>query len=304
MSLADGEVPDDQLLRRYLTGSLPDEQAERFDDLSVADDEFAARLREAENDLIDAYVNGDLSGDTLDRFEAHYLASPAGRERVRFAESLAVYQKAAPGGRAAPFRWARWSLAAAALVLLGVAGYLLAENARLRNQIDDARQVRARLEDRERQLQTQLTDERSASAETVKELARVRESLAQPELRAPKEGSVGLGVLSFTLRSATRGPSSVQTVTIPTEATTVKLQLPLEPDDFQRYDVALQETATNQTLWRGGGLQAISIGGVKALSVTVPARLLQPKFYTIELTGIPAGGDPQDLSSYPFRVER
>jgi hypothetical protein len=189
-------------------------------------------------------------------------------------------------------------------VVLAAAGYLLAENARLRNQIDDARQVRARLEERERQLQTQLTDERSVSAETVKELARVRESLAQPEPRTPKEGAVGLGVLSFTLRAATRGPGGPQTVAIPTEATIVKLQLPLEPDDFPRYDVALQEAATNQTLWRGGGLQAISIGGVKALSVTVPARLLQPKFYTIELTGVPAAGDPQYLSSYPFRVER
>jgi hypothetical protein len=301
MSLADGGVPDDQLLRRYLTGSLPDEQAERFDDLSVSDDEFAARLRAAENDLIDAYVNGDLSGETLDRFRLHYLASPASREKVRFAETFATYQKAAANEAARPvpvarrravsFGWAQGSLAAAALLALAAAGYLLAENARLQNQIEDSRYVRGRLEERERQLQTQLTEQRSASAETAKELAK-------------KQGSVELGILSFTLRAATRGPSSVQTVAIPTEAATVRLQLPLEPDDFPRYDVALQEAGTNQTVWRGDGLPAISTGGVKVLSVTVPARLLQPRFYTIEVTGVPAAGAPQYLSSYPFRVVR
>jgi hypothetical protein len=38
------------------------------------------------------------------------------------------------------------------------------------------------------------------------------------------------------------------------------------------------------------------------IPVTVPANLLTPRAYTLELTGISARGDAEPLDSYPFRV--
>ena len=86
--MPNAHAPDDSVLVRYLVGSLPDAEAERLDELSVADDEFALRLSAAEHDLVDAYVNGELSGDTLDRFRSRYLTAPARGEKVAFAETL------------------------------------------------------------------------------------------------------------------------------------------------------------------------------------------------------------------------
>jgi len=138
MSLARGESPDDQLLVRYLIGSLPDEELERVDELSITSDDVAFRLRTLEHDLVDAYVKGELTGETLDLFRSHYLSSPAKRERVRFAETLRSYQtKPAAAASSLPATsfargsaWPRavlqWGLAAAALLLLGGAAYLLA----------------------------------------------------------------------------------------------------------------------------------------------------------------------------------
>src|SRR5262249_7422468 len=87
------ETPDqpgvsDQYLVRYILGLLPESEAERLDEASIADDEIAERLRIVEDDLIEAYVRGNLDGETLERFEAYYLSSPARREHVRFAASL------------------------------------------------------------------------------------------------------------------------------------------------------------------------------------------------------------------------
>ena len=65
--------------------NLP-EDAERLDEASIVDDEIAARLRMVEHDLVDAYVRGRLTGDTLARFESHYLASPRRREAWRLPE--------------------------------------------------------------------------------------------------------------------------------------------------------------------------------------------------------------------------
>ncbi len=61
MSFADKQEFNDQVLIRYLLGSLSEEEAERLDELGIADDAFAWRLRAVENDLVDGYVRGELS---------------------------------------------------------------------------------------------------------------------------------------------------------------------------------------------------------------------------------------------------
>ena len=79
---------DDQVLIQYLLGSASEEETERLDELGIADDEFAARLRTAEHDLVDSYVKGELKGAILEQFEAFYMASAERRDKVEFAKSL------------------------------------------------------------------------------------------------------------------------------------------------------------------------------------------------------------------------
>ena len=86
--------PDDELVVRYLLGALPATETECLDELSITDDAFVLRLRTVEQDLVDAYVKGELSGDTLARFRSRYLASPAQRRKVRFAQALFVHSTA------------------------------------------------------------------------------------------------------------------------------------------------------------------------------------------------------------------
>ena len=71
---------DVQKMIHYLLGSLPEKEAERLDELSITDDDFALRLNDAENDLVDAYVRGELSAETRERFKTFYLASSKRRE--------------------------------------------------------------------------------------------------------------------------------------------------------------------------------------------------------------------------------
>src|SRR5579859_5404845 len=103
MSLSGETIGDDQLLIRYLLGSLEEDKAERLDELSVTDDDFAWRLRAVENDMVDAYVRGDLSGETLDRFRSFYLSTPRRRERLEFARALLAFT-----GKQAPPRTQGW----------------------------------------------------------------------------------------------------------------------------------------------------------------------------------------------------
>ena len=86
------ELPyNNQSLNEYLLGSLPEAEAERFDELSFTDENFADALKSAEQELVDAYIHDDLYGATLEKFETHYLASPLRREKVEFARAFQVY---------------------------------------------------------------------------------------------------------------------------------------------------------------------------------------------------------------------
>src|ERR1700722_18106227 len=91
MSSADKQSFDDQVLLRYLLGSLPEEEAERLDELSVVDDAIAWRLSAVENDLVDAYVGGQLSGGDLAEFKKCYLSSPRRLQKLEFAEALSSF---------------------------------------------------------------------------------------------------------------------------------------------------------------------------------------------------------------------
>lgn len=80
---------DNQRLRAYLLGELSGtDAADAFDEASFTDDKFGAALSAAENDLIDAYLQKELRGADLEKFESVYLATKHRREKIEFARAL------------------------------------------------------------------------------------------------------------------------------------------------------------------------------------------------------------------------
>ncbi len=319
MSSADQQRFDDQALIRYLLGSLPEEEAGQLDELSIADDAFALRLSAVENDLVDSYVRGELSGDNLAQFKISFLSTPKRLQKLEFAEALSSFiakttTAAAHAGpaRTSPreesstglFPWRllsgrrlafKWGFAAGTLGLLFVAGYLLVDNARLRKQMSEARGSHTAFESREQELQRQLNDQSAATAEMAKELERL--SASQPNLDQLK-------TLSALLLPPTRGAGSIPTVSVPRGIDLVVFFLTLEADDFHAYRVGLKDPATNQTLWHSGDLKALSNGATRTVSISLAARLLKQQNYVIELTGLSARGTAELMASYALKVVR
>ncbi|MGI9069473.1 MAG: hypothetical protein ACR2HX_24095 [Pyrinomonadaceae bacterium] len=210
------QTHNDQTLTRYLLGALLETEAERLDELSFTDDEFAEALKAAEKDLVDSYVQGELAGATLERFQSHYLASPLGREKVKFARAFQLVaeksaatkasesgtetqDKSARKGKgswrffslgflAAPRPALRWGAALATLALIVAVGWLALENARLRRRPNQTEVRRQQPALREQELQRELEDRRPR-AETELELARVREEGERLEQELKKQES-------------------------------------------------------------------------------------------------------------------
>jgi hypothetical protein len=334
MSLSNESGHDDRELVRHLLGQLADADAERLDELAIVDDEMAGRLRVVEDDLVDAYVRGTLEPDARLRFESHYLSSPLRREKVSFARTFVRHADAmtvaadartaadaaavtagAPGWRDRFAEWlrpngsSRWLVAAAALLLFGCAA-LLFEDLRLQRALTDAHRERTALDRRTQELSQQVEAERQAKLAADRELARARASpsaqAAQSTATSPESDAApsasAPGLLALVLLPQTRGAGSVPTLTLPKSARGVAFALQLESNDFPHYQVSLNDPNTGRRLWRSTTIAPTQTRNQPTVSVVVPAGLLAPQHYSLELTGRGSTGDWHIISSYAVRI--
>jgi len=311
------DIPNDPRLSRYLLGSLPAEEAERLDELSVTDDEFAARLNEAENDLVDAFARGELSAEAAEQFKKAYLSTPGRREKVRFAETFFSLQQrnrtASPAAVASvlpaekhkhrwpffstPWLFTQWGFAGVALLLFVSTGYLAMSNFRLRQRIDRSEQARVSAEQQEQDLRHQL-ETRTAANPTA----------FGPETTQPADdsllGKLKLGklrVAAFVLLPSLRDSSSPPSVAVSSDTDLVVIKLQLEANDFPSYRVAIEESATRRSLWTSSDLKPFLDGEKHFVSFAFPPKLLNPQNYMVQLKGVLANGAAELVSTYPFK---
>lgn len=307
---------DDRQLERYVLGLLTEEETERLDEASIADDELAARLRMVEDDLVDGYVRGTLDRETRDRFDAYYLASPRRRNYVKFATNFvravdraAARPDAANGTSSAIVRSKFvWMLAAAAALFAAVVGPLAFETIRLRRQLIVAQRQNTALDGRARDLAQQVNDQRAATdaaVKQVKQLAEARAGAARAQstaqVAAPDNAVLQPPAVALVLLPQTRAVAPIPTLTVPPHADRVPVELRLESNDFPEYRIGLKDPATNQIVWRSGWIRAKSSGDQPSIAVAVPARVLKTQHYSLDLTGRGAAG-PEVVGSYAFRV--
>lgn len=321
--------PDDQAIVDYLLGACSEKAAHQLDELSVTDDETARRIHAIEYELVDSFARGHLTSVQLERFKSHYLASPRRREKVRASESfLAMVDRlaATPEEKPEPSGLQRrvgllrhvsrffavspllqWSLITALLLILLTAGYLLFENQALRKEAALAGSERAALEERSGELERRLAEQRSGDLETEKELAHVRERLAQveQELGAARgqKGSPGQPrVVALSLVPQSRGIGQIPALVVYPEADYVALTLELQAEGFAAYQAALKDPATGKIIWRSGRIK--SSGKSSAIRVSFRASLLNSQNYVLDLSGTSPNGVAENVGSYAFRVVR
>jgi hypothetical protein len=313
MSLPRGTKLDDEELIQYVLGLLPDEATDRLDKASVADDEVAAQLRSVETDLVDSYARGQLVGATLERFESYYLMSPrrceSVREAARFVRALdrAVPRDESVSGKdrlARPTRVASL-VAAAALVIVG-SGVLLFQAVRPRNPLPVATSESSAAGDRTQAVGQPPTGERRSVPPDGLEPDRpsAAASAATPALepldrrRAAPQGQI----VAVVLFPPTRAVAPLPTQAIPSDAESIGFELRLESNDFPRYQVGLKDPATTNILWRSDWVPARVSGDQASVFVVVPATLLGPQHYVLDLTGRGADGRLEVMGSYTVRI--
>jgi hypothetical protein len=291
------QTNDDRVITDYLLGALSADEAERFDAMSFTDDEFAGRLQAVENDLVDAYVRGDLRGLPLERFKSMYLSNPAGREKVQFAER---FLKLADGTIAAenppqtrlktkrPFsKPFGWTIAAAAALLIVIGG-LAVQDSRLRRQRD---QAMAELQDQRGRRQTEQVEQQNQITELRNTIARLGAPAAAQEP----------AIAPFVLSPQTRGIGRIRSITVPAGTDFVTFQLELEADS-PVYRASLKSLPGGDEVWSRAGLRAQSRDSSRVVVVSLRADLLNSGDYVLEISREAAGQPVEVVGNYVFHI--
>ncbi len=156
-----------------------------------------------------------------------------------------------------------------------IAAVLIYDDVQLRMRIGESQSARAALEQRQQELQRELEKSRA------------------PTIKAP-------ATLAFLLLPPRRDAGQIPELAVPAGSDPVMIDLQLESDDFPAYDVALQNPAANQVIWRTASLKAGSRQGRKVISVSVPGKLLRSQRYVLAVSS--SGPDNEPIGNYPFRV--
>jgi hypothetical protein len=308
-------------LTDYLLGSLTESDAEKFDELSITDNDFANELRLEEDDLVDAYVRGELVNSDLARFEANYLASPLRRKKVEFARTLQVaaennFSKTSEviekeNSRSTFVLWRMFSnfnlairlgFAALLIAVAGIFGFFLFNKNKPIEQVklENSQTPQPTIQPTQTPNSNQTTPSPTVSTKNTSTEKTPEPKITptqKPTVESTKYPTPNITALAaFVLLPPTRGGNSLQTISIPKQTTNVAFNLPLESDDFKSYQVSLKNQA-GKILWQSGKLSANKSG----LNIKFSAKLVSSNIYSLTVVGIGNSDDQQNIGNYSFK---
>lgn len=309
---------------KYLLGELSEQEQSQLEERFFSDAGLSELLSEAEDDLVDRYVRGELSANELERVESHFLISERRRRKVDLARALFHAERAAGTSAAAakpkpiplwesitlnllnPRPALSFAMGAAALLLLFASAWLFREVRHLQNEVGRTEAERRAVLQQQDRLNAQTTEQRRQNEQLTEqnqvleqELAALREQVKEPVSGAP---AAALSV-AFLLVPGDRSSQAANTLTIPSGARTVNLQIRMNRgDEYPTYRATLQTSGGNLVRsWN-----AVKPASTKrGRSVILPIRsdsLTTATQYEVALSGVDRSGGAEAIGYYYFSV--
>jgi len=173
----------------------------------------------AEDDLIDAYACGELTGEERRSFEKNFAGSFSGRDRVQFARGFANVISATqpvntnlPKTRLNIFqlpRLLRTAPIAAVIVFVAALAWLVSDRWRMTNELRELRAESAELSKRTEELQRRSDTEQTRTTELAAQLAGLQAQPVKPQhsgRRLTREVHVGWNYTDIIVRGTAKDP--------------------------------------------------------------------------------------------------
>jgi anti-sigma-K factor RskA len=275
------ESVTDALLREFLLGKLRDEDRERVEDLFLTDSSMRERVLALEQDLIDDYLEDNLSEQDKERFVLRYAQTVEQRRKLRISgviKDWAVKEARAPQPAPTASIWTRFAtwlrlkprflVPIAVTIVLAVVLAIVWLNSR--------------------------TEQRRHLA--------IEQELAQ--LNSPASLREVPAEISFDLRSVSvRSLEQQVEVKIPANIHFIELRLPwVQPEHYSMYQAEVRRTDSRQS-FTISNIQATG-DGQNTIRVRLPARMLASGNYQLNLTGVTSDGSAGSSEEYSFVVAK
>lgn len=270
------DAKEQDTIRQYLLGQLPQEDSARLEERLLSDSDFFEELLIAEEELIDEYLGGDLSQAERPGFETHFLVAPERQGKLRFGRALHQYMDAAASSE-------------------------LLKDYAAENLSDENPDVAKPPPKRGFSFLPFSNPLVSYSLAAVAVLIIFAFSwVALKNVRTPLRNPGN--VLAVALEPGlTRDSGEIKKFTNPPDSDTIRLQLALPDNQYQSYKAVLQNS-NGDILLTKSNIKAQSANGHPALQVDLIPNLIPPGDYRITVSGLTADGNSESVSSYSFRV--
>jgi anti-sigma factor RsiW len=323
------QAVESELIDEYVGGGLSTADRRRFEQRFFAS---AERRRKVEFAKALAAVTPEFAATSGSAAEASKLAVTlgSGAAAPEFGASAGSDAEARRRNRLAPapFPWrptlastlrsfsapARYAIAAGAALLVLGASWLAVDSIRLRAQLGHLSAAQQSAERRQQALEQQLATEQGRGDDLTKQLQNEHEQrehseqlvgelqheLEQSAAQPPQSAIASLMLWPGLARSGGARPKLV----LPPGARQVRIQVGIDPeDDYKTFNVDLHGPS-GQSVWTQSGLAARRIRGGRAITLTLPASLLQAGQYELALKGVTPDGNTEDLAFHYFEVAK
>jgi hypothetical protein len=333
---------NEQLVRRYLLDDLPKRERERLEVGLLTDDRYYETLTtlegEVEDELIEEYLDGELTGTERENFERVFLNSPERAYKLKAIRDLKEHA-ATEAEPEAPQRvlktdppYRRWiaavgifqnplfglSTAAALILALVFCASLWMRASRLETQLMEAstqhptdsvlKEQVEQLSRRNEELAARLQrseEQRVAAEQQVAALKRgAGQEVVPPDNDSqPAHGTVASVILTSSMRS--NGSGNVPTLTLRTGVTIARLVVNVEridPADYKRFRAVVQKQGGPE-VWRSEDVKLRSRGNNARVVLNISAEKLTEGQYVGALDGITLDEQTEPIGRYIFRVQ-
>jgi hypothetical protein len=309
---------------QYLLGELSTEEQVEMETEYFSDPEKFNLLQTIENDLIEGYVNGKLNNNVRARFEAHYMSIASRRKQVQFFQTLVkaipmVNEQPLPAtAREVVGSNASWwqslstyfggiklshglSYAAAILIIIAGVTWQVREMMRLREQLSQSESQRIALQERARQLDELIAQQREDNKKLLEERKGIQNQINT--LPSPGPDTATVASLTWTL-PGNRSVKLTQTqkLRIKPNIASVRLNFNLPVRGYNPYGLSLQ-TLAGQEVWKRSDIRSNRGKAGEIIVVTVPAKEFRNGTYIVVLSGNNSRGERVEVGQFYIEAE-
>jgi len=281
----------DERLRRYVLGTLTEPECDAIEREYFVEADALDRVSAAEDELIDDYLSSGLSTPEREQFERHYLSTPCHRRRVAVARAIRTAASARSlEKRASISRWLAAAAVAASLAAVAGGTWMLRSRFLAAPPAGGSPPAQTTA--------AKTPPSTAGQSDSGKPAGSDRSAPSASTRRIPVV--VATSISPVLVRSADK--ASTLTIAPGTDVVRLVLQQGERGERPLGQGQAIVRTVGGREVWRGPAASSAGSPARELARVEIPAALLRPNDYIIELLGTDARGAAVERYRYFLSV--